>query len=134
MAAGGGARVLRIDDDVAPLTEDLADPSSVDPDRDFDRTFWKTVAGIAIERVRRRFDADGRADQFRLFEEYDLQAGTERPTYAALAERSGLKEGDVRNRLFAVREAVRAEIRTELAEVTAGERELEEEWNGLFGA
>jgi len=40
----------------------------------------------------------------------------------------------VRNHLFEVRERLRAEIRAELAQTVAGAKELEDEWNDLFGA
>ncbi len=64
---------------------------------------------------------------------YDLVAESKRPTYADLASRLGLPEEEVKNRLVRMREALRLEIRAELAGMTGDERDLEDEWNALFG-
>ena len=57
----------------------------------------------------------------------------DKPTYAALAEKLGLKETIVRNYLFEVRERLRGEIRAELAQTVSSAEQLEEEWGELFG-
>lgn len=126
---GGGVRLLDLDGPMA-----LPDPKAADPEQAFDQAWLAELMGRAVDRVRERFRSSGREAQVRVFEEYGLSQDGERPTYAALAEKLGLKEGDVKNHLFAVREEIRKEIREELSRMTAGPRELEEEWNAFFGA
>lgn len=129
---GGASAVVSIDDD-APLAELVADAKSEDPERIFDRAWVTTVVGGAVERVRGRMRTAGRELPVAVFEAVDL-AGDPKPTYDEVARRLGVKPGDVRNHLFAFREELRREIRSELAETTSSEEELEEEWNALFGA
>ncbi len=122
---GGGAKLVPIDEMQVPAGED--------PERAFDRAWLNEIVTTAIERVRTRFASSGRGPQFSAFEEYDLRPQTEQPSYGDLAAKHGVKPGDVRNWLFAAREAVREEIRAELAQVTGDPEELEEEYRALFG-
>jgi hypothetical protein len=110
----------------------LADPQGMDPESVFDRVWKVELIQQAVARVSEQFHAQGKALQFKVFEEYRRQESGEKPTYAALAECHGLKESDVTNYLFVVRVAIRTEIRAELAKITDGPEELEEEWNALF--
>ena len=82
----------------------------------------------ATDRARR--DLSGKAP-WRAFEEYDL--ANERPTYADVAVKLGIKESDVRNHLFLVRTKMREYIREELRDTVSTEEEAREEWNALFG-
>ena len=130
---GGGVQIVPLDDAKTPLKELLPDRGSMDPERVFDEEWRSTLIRNAVERVRKHWLSDERAPRFRAFEEYDLAPPERRPTYAEVAQRLGLKETDVRNHLFAVREAIRSEIRSELSEMTSGPDELAEEWNAFFG-
>jgi RNA polymerase sigma-70 factor (ECF subfamily) len=125
---GGGVKIVPIDEDLPPAA------AGEDPERAFDAEWLNELVGHAIARVRERFSASGRAAQIRVFEEYDLRPATDQPSYADVAERLGMKTTDVRNHLFAVREAVREEIRAELAQMTSDAQELEEEYRALFGS
>jgi DNA-directed RNA polymerase specialized sigma24 family protein len=129
---GGGIRILELDGAV-PLKDLVADPASVDPETIFDGA-WRTalVAG-ALARVRERLQSRGRGLQFQVYEAYELLAPAERPTYADLAQRFGIKEKDVDNHLVAVREELRSEVRRELGRLTVDSDGLEREWNALFG-
>ncbi|HVE43235.1 MAG TPA: hypothetical protein VNM14_25390 [Planctomycetota bacterium] len=131
---GGGVRIVPLEDAKAPLKDLLPDRAAADPERVFDEEWRSTLIRNAVERVRKLWLADERAPRFRAFEEYDLAPPDRRPTYADVAQKLGLKETDVRNHLFAVREAIRSEIRSELSEMTSGPAELAEEWNAFFGA
>lgn len=131
---GGGVRIVPLEDGTAPLKDLLPDPASTDPERAFDRSWRSTLIQNAVDRVRRHWLADDRAVKFRAFEQYDLCPPDGRPTYAEVAERLGLKETDVRNHLFAVREAIRSEIRADLSEMTSSPEDLAEEWNAFFGS
>jgi RNA polymerase sigma-70 factor (ECF subfamily) len=129
---GGGKKVLALDDADAPLHDIVPDDSAAPPEEAFDRAWKEEILRRAVDRARAWFQQSGRAHQFRAFEEVDLAPG-EKPTYAAAAERLGLKETLVRNYLFEVRERVRAEIRAELAQTVSDFEQLEEEWTALFG-
>ena len=88
----------------------------------------------AFERLRDRFIADGRDLQLRLFEEHDLAPPQGRPSQVELASRHGIGAKDVEYHLGAMRKAVRAEVRRELERLTLDDRDVQEEWNALFGA
>ncbi len=125
---GGQARIVPIDDVAA-----VAPARDADPEALFDRAWVQEVVGQAVERVRRHFTNDGRADAFALYERYDLAGGDDGMTYASLAESTGVPVARVKHELSVVREAVRREIRSDLRQLTTDDRELEEEWRALFG-
>jgi len=132
---GGAVRFMNVDDHLYEIRS-RPDPASFehDPDRAFDREWLEGLLARAVDRVRERCLPDERqAFRFRVFEAYDLCSPELRPTYAALAARLGLRESDVRNYLFAVREEVRAEARSEMSTLTADGEALEREWNEFFG-
>ena len=130
---GGGAGFLRLEGDAAPLESVLADPRAADPEKLFDRAWTVSVMKVAVDRVRDRLARQGREAVFRVFEAVDLASG-EKPSYADVAGRLGLKESQVRDHLFTARQEVRGEIRSELAQMTRDDAGLEEEWRDLFGA
>jgi RNA polymerase sigma-70 factor (ECF subfamily) len=117
---------------VSLIDDDVADDRAADAEAAFDRAWAAEVMSRAVERTRARL-GDARAEQWEIFESYDLTSGA-KPTYAELAARLGLKESDVRNALFAVREKVRAEVRAELCDTVATPRDLEAEWRSVVGA
>lgn len=125
---GGAAHIVAIDPATAPAGDGEADPQ-----RAFDREWIRAVIDHAVERVRDRLERQGRTVQFRVFQEYVMSSGDAKPSYAELAARLALKEGDVRYDLSVVRQEVRAEIRAELARVTTDADELEAEWRELLG-
>ncbi|MBI2901008.1 MAG: sigma-70 family RNA polymerase sigma factor [Planctomycetes bacterium] len=129
---GGGAAILRLGDEEAPLENVLADPKATDPEKAFDQAWMAELVQGAVARVRERLISDGRDAQFRAYEEYEMSSA-ESPTYAGVAARLGIKESDVRNHLYAVREEIRSEIRREILETTGSEGAFEEEWRELFG-
>jgi RNA polymerase sigma factor (sigma-70 family) len=125
---GGNRRALPLDG-IPP--EDLAsDPRSVDPEKEFDRTWIAEIVREAVERVRVRLCAEGKERQFQVYERYEFHGA--RCTYEEVAAQSGLKATDVRNYLTAVRGAVHREIRLLLADTTLDEHDFEEEWRELF--
>jgi RNA polymerase sigma-70 factor (ECF subfamily) len=129
---GGGVRIVELDGAV-PLKELLADPSSADPEAIFDAAWRSALVAGALARVRDRLQSRGRSHQFQVYEAYELVAPAERPTYAELARRFGLREKDVDNHLLAVREELRAEVRREIGRLTIDSDDLEREWHALFG-
>ena len=130
---GGGVKRLNIDDEDAPLRKTLPDERTESPEAAFDRAWKGEILQRAVDRARTWYASVGRQSQFRAFEEYELREGPDRPTYGQVAEKLGISESDVRNHLFAVRERMRTEIRTELAQTVSDMDELESEWKSLFG-
>lgn len=128
---GGGTKILSLDE-LASIDAVVADPAVIDPGSAFDRAWAMSAAQAAVERVRERFRADGREIQFQAYELYDLCPG-EKPTYASVATRLGIKESDVRNHLFAVRKDVSAELRKEVTQTVSTPKDLAEELDALFG-
>jgi RNA polymerase sigma-70 factor (ECF subfamily) len=124
---GGGARLIPIDG------EALGVQAADTPEAAYDKAWRQVLVDRAVGRVRARLQSGPKAVKFRAFEEYDLVAPERRPTYKDLAARLKVKETDVLNYLFSVREAIRSEIRAELAELAEDPRDLEAEWNALFG-
>jgi len=116
---GGAVRFLALEASPAAIP----DPNASDPERAFDRACLRDLMERAIERVRERL-APTHPLKLRVFEAYDLRTPERRPTYADLARDLGLKETDVSNYLFSVREEIRAEMRAETAE---------DEWRDLLG-
>ena len=101
-----------------------------DPEQCFDQAWLRELTERAIKQVREERKGDV---AFRAFEEVDLVNPAQKPTYAETAAKLGVKESDVRNYLFALREQVRGAIRRELAALTRDAAELEAEWNELLG-
>src|SRR5258707_6222077 len=119
---GGGRHFLPLGaDDVLP------DPGSGDPDQSFDREWRRDLLAAALDHVRRRYQASGKSRQLQAFEEYDLHAGSDRPTYAELAGKMGVKASDVHNYLFAIREEIREQVRSELSRTTSTPDQFREE-------
>jgi RNA polymerase sigma-70 factor (ECF subfamily) len=125
---GGGVRIVALDAGSAGLP----DPAVTDPDRAFDRAYLRDLMERAIHRVRQRLEPR-HAVKFRVFEAYDLRPPEGRPTYVELARQMGLKETDVSNYLFSVREEIRAEMRAEFLAQASRPEEAEEEWHDLLG-
>ena len=120
---GGAVKHVPIED--AGL---LADPNEADPEKLFDRSWVTELVNQAVARVREQSEEVA----FAVYEGYELGLPEERPTYAQLGERLGISVKEVKRHLFAMREKVRGEIRSDLREMTADPEELEEEWGVLF--
>lgn len=127
---GGGAHILSLDLD--QISQEL-DLETTSPEAAFDHAWLVEVAQRALERIRIRYESGDRALHFRLYDAYELTPNA-KPTYAELAARFEITETDVKNYLFSVREAVRAQIRAELLETAASPDDLEQDWRELFSA
>lgn len=122
---GGDARIVSLDGELPSSRE-----PAVDPDAAFEKAWLEDLLREAIEKVRAR-EADG--VRFQVYLARTSPVKEERPSYKELAARFGLKESDVENYLFAVREAIREETRAALLRATSGPAEFEDEWKRLFG-
>ncbi|MHC4606037.1 MAG: RNA polymerase sigma factor [Planctomycetota bacterium] len=131
---GGGAVIIRLDDESDTVDDIPADAAGTDPEKLFDEAWMMEIVHHALERTREVCVTKGRLKDFELFEEYDMPKTTEDLTYAELGKRQGLREREVERKLALVREELRAQVRAELARTVTGEEELEKEWNELFGS
>jgi RNA polymerase sigma-70 factor (ECF subfamily) len=131
---GGGETFVRFEEEGLTLEELIEDSRAPDPEKVFDQAWLVTLMKTAVEAVRARYGADGRAGHFALFEACDLRRGAPPPTYSELAARHGLTEGQVRNALSAVRREVREAMAAEIARQTGSREQFEEEWRAFLGA
>lgn len=125
---GGDRHIVSLDDEPA-LTPQVDDS---DPGAAFDRALMEQLVETALEDLRNRYSARGRAHVIDLFEAYDLSDADPKPTYAELADQHGVKPADVRNALYTVREAVRQHMLTQLAHMTPDVESVEDEWRDLM--
>ncbi len=128
---GGGLAFQPIDpDDPEP---ELA--SAVDPEELFERDWIRSFYTIVVERLRAECASAGKERHFRIFERYDLSGDQERDrlTYDTLAGELGIRATDVTNHLSFVRRRFRALALETLRELTASDREFEEEARALLG-
>jgi RNA polymerase sigma-70 factor (ECF subfamily) len=129
---GGGVRILSLDTEDQALRDVVPDARTAEPDKAFERAWTVEVLKQATERTRAHFHSANQDVAFRLYEEYVLGPATGRPTYAELARKYDLKEREVETLLTRVRQKMREEILQELAELTADDQHLQEEWDALF--
>jgi RNA polymerase sigma factor (sigma-70 family) len=125
----GGAADLSVDFDAAELELSADD----DPEALFDRDLVRTLESLAVRELEGELAARGKQIYFDLFSRYYLADEEERPTYAALAEETGLKATDVTNHLAFTRKRLRAITLTKLREITASEDEFRDEARELLG-
>jgi RNA polymerase sigma-70 factor (ECF subfamily) len=130
---GGGARVFSLDGD-APLLPELAgDPSAADPEKVFERVWLEEIVQQSIGKVRERCLREGKETRFRLYEAFALAPDPNPPSYAELAARFGVALGEVEKSLYLVREDIREEMRSALAQGAGSEREVDDDWQRLLG-
>jgi len=127
---GGDLHIVSLDGET-PVLRQFA-PAS-DPEEVFEKVWFDQLLRGAIDRVRDRLVAGGKEIRFRLYQEFTQPPKSERPSYKDLAARHGLKESDIENYLFSIREEIRRELRTGLAQMTTSAQEFEDEWKRLFG-
>lgn len=130
---GGGVRHVSLESGGLPLEACLSEAIGTDPEKAFDQSWRKHVLACALTRVKAQWASVDQSAKFRVFEEYYLPPGRQRPTYAAVAGILGIKESDVLHSLAEIRTAVREEVRRELSAVTQNSEEMEEEWRAFFG-
>jgi RNA polymerase sigma factor (sigma-70 family) len=133
---GGGFVIDAVD--VARFDSDLAvharsdDP---DPERWLHREWIRSLFADAVERLRAHCRERGHEAAFLLFTRYDLDPdGAEaRPTYAALAQQTGLAITTVTNELAWARRAFRTIVLARLRTLCSTEGEFRAEARDLLG-
>jgi len=130
---GGGARVFSLDGDAPSLPELTGNATAADPEKAFERVWLEELVQQSIGRVRERSVRSGKESRFRFYEAFALGTGPEQPSYADLSSRFGLTVGEVEKALYLVREEIRQELRSMLAQGSGSDREVEDEWKRLLG-
>ena len=110
----GGVRTLSLDRLPAGEATAAGEGRRNGREESSDRAWERGLIHGAIERSRQWYRASGRDFQFRVFEEHDMGVDGSEVTYADLAERFGIRESQVRNYLFQVRQRIRGEARAEI--------------------
>lgn len=130
---GGGSRTLSIDLDEG-LAAGVAADGEPDPETAFDRQWARTLTETAVSRVEREMISAGKQASLDLFRAFEFpEAGSERPSYKALAKEFGITEVDVSNRLQAVRGAIRRAVTDLVRETVADNEAFREEMALLTG-
>ena len=111
----------------------LEDPAP-SPDEAFERRWAMDVFAVAFNQLEQEMTANGRQHHFEIFKAYadDRAAGGEL-TYRKVAERFGVEEDDVRNRLREVRIRLRALTKNILSDYLAPGEDVEKEMALLLG-
>lgn len=123
-----------------PLDFDLAErelqrvTKTVQIEELFDRELARSLFTEAVAMLRDECARDGRMNQFRAFEAYDLEDGTgSRPSYSSIAAELGVPLTTVTNQLAAARRRFRNIVLDRLREITATEEEFRAEARALLG-
>ncbi len=130
----GGSTPLPLDFEEAEreLTK-VAAPESIEDY--FEKEWVRSLFSLALQRLHRRCESNGKAMHFALFERYDLsEEDTSKPSYAQLAGEFGLPITDVTNYLAFARREFRRSVLDQLREMTANEEEFRREAQTLLGA
>jgi len=130
---GGHLQIVSLDGQLPTLPGAALNSEGADPEKVFEQVWLEQMLSDAVDRVRSRCAASGKALRFRIYEEFTGSAKETRPSYKELAERHGLKESDIENSLFVTREEIRDELRGALRAAAADAEEFEDEWKRLFG-
>jgi RNA polymerase sigma factor (sigma-70 family) len=101
------------------------------PEEIFEREWRRQLLQLALEDLRGECERTGKSAQWSVFEAHDL-AEADRPSYAELGARHGLRETQITNYLAWARRTLRALVEDRLRGVTAGERELREEMRRVW--
>jgi DNA-directed RNA polymerase specialized sigma24 family protein len=120
--------------DFASVDDELAAHATLDlsPEEYFHREWVRWMFTIAVEALRTRCDASGRAVHFQLFDRYDLQ-DEQNVSYASLAQEFRLDPATVNNYLAAARRDFRRIVLEKLREITATDEEFRIEARSLLG-
>ncbi len=128
---GGDVSVL----DPAEAEDALARVATADPDPEalLQREWRRSVFTMAVARLERDLQRDGRGAQYQVFASIDLADDPKRPSYRAVAQQLQLTETTVTNHLAAARRRFRTTVLEVLREVTATEAEFRAEARAALG-
>ncbi len=130
---GGEAEVLPLDFPAVEAEMNRQGLSALpDAEEFFRREFIRALFERAVEDVRADYVAAGKAQQFALFERYDI-APPDDISYATLAQEFGLTQAQVTNTLGRVRRSFRTRALDTLKTMCGSEEEFRREARDVFG-
>jgi DNA-directed RNA polymerase specialized sigma24 family protein len=130
---GGGVQTLPLDFDGAEREVAARVSASMpEPDQFFHQEFVRALFERAVQDLRAEYDANGRLQQFTLFERYDLDP-VEGVSYAQLAQEFTLTTTQVTNALAQVRRRFRERALAALRGLCGSDEEFRREARDLFG-
>jgi hypothetical protein len=105
------------------------------PDEIFHREWVRRLWTLGLQRAKERLEQSGRATAFMLLSRIDVEPaeGAPKPSYAQLAEETGLSVTQVTNHLAGARRELRSCLSALLRELTATDEEYRSEARALFG-
>jgi DNA-directed RNA polymerase specialized sigma24 family protein len=132
---GGGHMLVPLDFETAEgelRRHDVA--TGDDLEEYFHREWVRSLLALAVDDLRVRYLAEGKATQLRVFERYDLEgpAAGETITYGRLAEELGVAATDVTNYLSAARRTFRSLLLDRLRSICGAGAEFEAEARHLL--
>ena len=128
---GGGAAHLSLDFDSAERAYTLEPADDRTPEDVFEHRWAMTVISRGASRLRREWEAAGKADQFEHLRGYLTEVNSG-PTYREVGEVLGMSEGAVRVAIHRMRKRFGECLRAELAETVADPVEIDEELRHLL--
>jgi RNA polymerase sigma-70 factor (ECF subfamily) len=130
---GGGRSPLPLDPIDAERRYEDEPVDDLTPERIFDRTWALTLLARVVERLRHEYDNAGRSERF----EELLATLTRDPasdSYAEIALRLGMTEGNVRVAIHRLRRRYGVVLREEIAATVHDDGEIDDEIRALFAA
>lgn len=110
--------------------DDIGEAES--PEALFDAAWNRTVVERALELMKTRLLADGRAPYLAVFQRYELDEDDARPSYAEVGAALGLTVAQVKHFLVETRFLFKEAVTDVVREYVDGPEELEEELKSLF--
>jgi len=128
---GGGQKLLSLDYEDAEDRYQVEPIEESDPARIFEQQWAATLLETVLNRLRDEFSAEGRAG---LFEELQahLWGDSASIPYSRLAEKCGLKEGNIKTIAHRLRQRYRELLREEIAQTVAKPEEVDDEIRHLM--
>lgn len=112
---------------------DAVESEHASPEALFDAAWNRTVLARAVDLMRTRLLADGRAAHFSVFQRYELDEGGERPSYADVGAALGLSVPQVKHALIEARVTFKEAVTDVVREYVDSPEDLEQELKSLFG-
>lgn len=128
-----GGDLVALDFDSAEAELARVSTSVPDPDEMLRREWIRSLFALSVDRLRDELAGSGRAQQFRVFQAFDLDDGEVRPRYLDIAAELGITETTVTNNLAAARRRFRTIVLDALREMTASEAEFRAEARAVLG-
>lgn len=128
---GGGQPVISIDEETAESRYRIEPVDDRTPETHFERQWGLQVLDRVMDRLQRRHEERGRADQFRALQPC-LGGSRQSVSYAEIGARLQLSEGAVKVAVHRLRQEFGQLLREEIAQTVADEAEIDEEIRQLI--